>query len=934
MTSLSYPPRPVPHEEGRTEQSPRRVQGERRVSRRPDPFGGEYTPDPFAPKSRSGRLPKIDPLMPTKQAERLKRQWEEQRAIEEAQRRAQEHKRRLAKEEAQRRAELEAKERAERRAREKAELDFQRWSAERRALEERKANALRQRREHQEAQARRQAEEEARAGVERERLEAWRQEQLYAREQALLDAQKAAQANAEAKRKPGSFIPPPDAWRASQPSAPPYGMSPTAQSRPHSETGAIVSRSYSEQGVGPLPERSRANPKEATGEVSAREAELIRLVKLQVEAISELKGSLEELSSRQRLLEQRDLVQERSREALQQVAHSVKGSAYTQTSAQGEGQPSAQIEPQASPKPPGDVRPEQEAPPPVVALPSRLSAVHDELSAMQAPKGIFARLSSGLRRIVSGLEEDPWSELVTHAPSAIPPVQDDQGTDHAPQADSSERHPITFQQGPPSEERAGSEATQAQASGSSEHPTMSEERSDSGGYASAPIIQFSQGAFEETVGGVTVSKAPQMGQDGPLYPILLQQAQLIKQHSVTIQTLTQRVSQLEGSLKAQGTDLKSQLKKLTKSVDRAEHKADGAQQQKMRVKSHQRRISQLEVMIEGLEGKIAIFEDRLNSDGQGPATDLRVSPEPGVGDYTSIQDAINDAPVGAYIGVMPGLYTDPLEITKPVKLIGLGKPNEILIQVPADSAIMVNRMGGQYEEAISHTQELEARKRLQQHTTHVAEPSRAGGILKWFKQRLWNEPEVDDRGIFEVETGSDEVSIVGVSINSVTEVVGGVPSDHPTISVRSGHLRLEKCEVRGENGVGVLVEGENAQVTLRACRVVNTRGSAVRLRTRAMATLSGTRIIKSKESGIDAQGFTSVRLMDCEIANHQRIGVHVGFKSQLIAYQCVISGNSFEGVWMNNQSTGSIRSCDMRGNARGPYDISPDCKVELGGNKP
>jgi len=339
-------------------------------------------------------------------------------------------------------------------------------------------------------------------------------------------------------------------------------------------------------------------------------------------------------------------------------------------------------------------------------------------------------------------------------------------------------------------------------------------------------------------------------------------------------------------------------------------------------------------MIEGLEGKIAIFEDRLNSDGQGPATDLRVSPEPGVGDYTSIQDAINDAPVGAYIGVMPGLYTDPLEITKPVKLIGLGKPNEILIQVPADSAIMVNRMGGQYEEAISHTQELEARKRLQQHTTHVAEPSRAGGILKWFKQRLWNEPEVDDRGIFEVETGSDEVSIVGVSINSVTEVVGGVPSDHPTISVRSGHLRLEKCEVRGENGVGVLVEGENAQVTLRACRVVNTRGSAVRLRTRAMATLSGTRIIKSKESGIDAQGFTSVRLMDCEIANHQRIGVHVGFKSQLIAYQCVISGNSFEGVWMNNQSTGSIRSCDMRGNARGPYDISPDCKVELGGNKP
>ena len=121
---------------------------------------------------------------------------------------------------------------------------------------------------------------------------------------------------------------------------------------------------------------------------------------------------------------------------------------------------------------------------------------------------------------------------------------------------------------------------------------------------------------------------------------------------------------------------------------------------------------------------------------------------------------------------------------------------------------------------------------------------------------------------------------------------------------------------------------------MRMSKITNVKGTGMVLRTRAKATLSGTSVLKCRESGIDGQGFTSVRLMDCEISNHQRTGVQVGFKSQLIAYRCVFSGNNFEGVWMNNQSTGSLKGCDLRGNARGPSDISSDCRVEMSGNKP
>jgi hypothetical protein len=70
------------------------------------------------------------------------------------------------------------------------------------------------------------------------------------------------------------------------------------------------------------------------------------------------------------------------------------------------------------------------------------------------------------------------------------------------------------------------------------------------------------------------------------------------------------------------------------------------------------------------------------------------------------------------------------------------------------------------------------------------------------------------------------------------------------------------------------------------------------------------------------------------VVNNQRIGLQISFKSQVLAYHSIIAGNHFEGMWISNQSTGTVKGCDLRGNGRGPYDISPDSKVELVGNKP
>ena len=446
-------------------------------------------------------------------------------------------------------------------------------------------------------------------------------------------------------------------------------------------------------------------------------------------------------------------------------------------------------------------------------------------------------------------------------------------------------------------------------------------------------------ALQFNVGGLTMSRFQSAGPDPQLMSMIMQHTQLLKRQEHNTNQVSSRVKKQEEMNQTQNEIIEQLVSrtqreqdKLNKRVKKLERTKDTSQKNAQGLKAHHKRLSQLEMLIEGFEAKLAAFDEKLSSkDPTKQATDIRVSLDPDEGDYQSIQEAIDAAPVGAYIGIMPGIYQDPLEITKPVKLIGLGRPQDILIQVKEESALVINRMGGVYEESMSSSQEKEVRKKLQQYTG-IEASTMGSQVMKWFKKQL-GQPVADD-SVFEAKVGTDEVSLVSLTIASITTEVGGTPSERPAILIRSGHLRLEKCEVRCENGHGVILEGEAAEFTTRACRIIQARGSGVLLRTRAQATLASTAIVKCKESGIDGQGYTSIRLMDCDISNNQRIGVQVGFKSQLIAYHTIMAGNHFEGLWMNNQSTGTVKGCDLRGNARGPYDISTDCRVEMISNKP
>ncbi|MFW2541905.1 right-handed parallel beta-helix repeat-containing protein [Primorskyibacter sp. 2E107] len=65
---------------------------------------------------------------------------------------------------------------------------------------------------------------------------------------------------------------------------------------------------------------------------------------------------------------------------------------------------------------------------------------------------------------------------------------------------------------------------------------------------------------------------------------------------------------------------------------------------------------------------------------------IRVAAD-GSGDYRSLADAVAAAREGAQIEIQPGIYTEGLDISRPVELIGVGNRGDIVLEVSGNSVI-------------------------------------------------------------------------------------------------------------------------------------------------------------------------------------------------------------------------------------------------------
>jgi parallel beta-helix repeat protein len=89
------------------------------------------------------------------------------------------------------------------------------------------------------------------------------------------------------------------------------------------------------------------------------------------------------------------------------------------------------------------------------------------------------------------------------------------------------------------------------------------------------------------------------------------------------------------------------------------------------------------------------------------------------------------------------------------------------------------------------------------------------------------------------------------------------------------------------------------------------------------------RIHNCKESGIFVFDNGLGTLEDNEIFGNALAGVVIKSGGNPTLRRNVISKNSYEAVWVHEGGRGEIIDNDLRGNERGAFDISEECKTTV-----
>ncbi len=79
---------------------------------------------------------------------------------------------------------------------------------------------------------------------------------------------------------------------------------------------------------------------------------------------------------------------------------------------------------------------------------------------------------------------------------------------------------------------------------------------------------------------------------------------------------------------------------------------------------------------------VEISPDEDQTEGAPLIVDLS-----GRGDCQTIQEAINRSPAGGKIRVRPGIYREGLVLEKPVEIVGLGKPGDVILEVAGATVV-------------------------------------------------------------------------------------------------------------------------------------------------------------------------------------------------------------------------------------------------------
>jgi nitrous oxidase accessory protein NosD len=265
-----------------------------------------------------------------------------------------------------------------------------------------------------------------------------------------------------------------------------------------------------------------------------------------------------------------------------------------------------------------------------------------------------------------------------------------------------------------------------------------------------------------------------------------------------------------------------------------------------------------------------------------------VSPQKNEGDYQTIADAIKNVIPDSTIQVRPGHYKEAIVLSKPLKILGDGPADKIVIDSPSANCV---RMETAQAEVRGLTLQCSARDRA---AVHVLQG-----------QLVLDGCTISSEGLacVSVRGAGTNPTISNCKLHS-GKSAGVVFSDNAAGT-------LADCDVFGHTLAGVEVR-QGAAPNVKNCRIREGRNVGVLVHDNGKGTFDGCDISGNALAGVEVRGGANPTFRNCRIHDGKYPGVRVADKGQGVFEDCAIYANALAGVEIKGDASPTLRKCQIR----------------------
>ena len=244
------------------------------------------------------------------------------------------------------------------------------------------------------------------------------------------------------------------------------------------------------------------------------------------------------------------------------------------------------------------------------------------------------------------------------------------------------------------------------------------------------------------------------------------------------------------------------------------------------------------------------FYTRLGTLASSPGTvPLVVSPD-GTGDYLSPSEAARSAPAYATITVLPGVYSEPIILDRPMTIEGKGDLETIVVETRGAACLVMR---------------------------------------------------------------TDSALVRGLTLASRADLSAGSQASfrkHPAVEIGQGELTIESCDITCASTVCISVRGKDTRPILRNCRIHDGKTGGLLVTDHAEGLLDGCEVYANGGAGVEIRTGAAPRLLRCDIHANLEAGVSIEDAGPILE-NCDIHGNSGPGLAIGIGGKPAVRVCRM-----------------------